>query len=218
MDGSTRKVNEAIEGLYQAFADQPLPPPIDGCLHCFEEHELDYLLSKPPRELTAEELSSYAASAFLTAGDVPDYLYLLPRIIDITVNDRFFWPDIEITGRAIMDSGFHSWPENRKHALLAVFHAYLEQSIERQDSASVDSVICALGRIDLPLGPYLAKIAQSPDAVLGYWEWNAEALLQGKLDNAFWEPSRRQDEVVEWFNTPEISMIYAEEYGRRFVK
>jgi hypothetical protein len=208
MEDVDDKVREAVDALYLAFADQPVPPPISGCSHCFEEHELDLLLSKPPRELTAEELSSYASSAFLTAGDIPDYLYLLPRIIDLTLNHSSFWPDIEITARAIRDSGFETWPEARRQSLLTVFHAYLDHLLEGEYvEFDIDGMMCALGRLGVSLGPFLAKIRKYPEKALAYRDINAETLGDGKLTNAFWDPlDPGQEEIVAWFNSPQWTL------------
>ena len=193
-----------------------MPQDIDACTHCFEPDEIEVLLSKPLRALSETELSHYASSAFLTAGDVLDYLYFLPRIIELTLRDDFAWPDIEITGRAINDSGFHSWPEKRRESLIAVFHAYLEEIIETKHYWKIDSLICAIGRIDADVRPFLSLIEQVPDAVLAFWEGNAKELQGGKLGNAFWDPVTNQhDLIVQWFQSDEISAIYAEAYGYR---
>jgi hypothetical protein len=209
------RLEKAIDSLYKAFSDQPAPSVIEGCPHCFDYGELETLLTKPLRELTPDELSSYTASAFLTAGDVPDYLYLLPRIIDVSIRDDYYGPDLEITGRAIKESGFAYWTYARQQALLAVFYAYLDDLIAAKKYFEMDGLMCILGRIDVPLDRFLDRIAATPDAVIGYWEVNAGTLEKGKLTNAFWEPSDRQDEIVRWFNRHDIALIYASAYGRK---
>lgn len=213
---SVERVKKAIDRLYLAFADQPTPSSIEGCPHCIEAKEIGILLSKPLRDITQDELSGYASSAFLTVGDTPDYFYFLPRIIEVTLLDEFVWPDLEITARAIHDSGFDSWPEERRQALISVFEAYLEQIIETKEYRNIDSLLCAVGRMDADVRPFLRMIEQVPEAVLAFWEDNAKDLQNGKLGNPFWDPPTKQyDVIVEWFNSDGISAIYAEAYGYR---
>ena len=95
-------LSDAIEALYQAFAVMPKPKHIDGCPCCIDRKETGVLLGKALRTITPEEMASYASSAFLTVGEVADYLYFLPRIIEITATEPSWWPDPEVTGRAML--------------------------------------------------------------------------------------------------------------------
>ncbi len=63
--------------------------------------EVEVLLGKPLRDLSPDELSSYSSSALLTVGLPEDYLYYLPRILEISIRDDSWWPDIEVSARAI---------------------------------------------------------------------------------------------------------------------
>src|SRR4051812_29634791 len=104
-----RDVRATVENLYRAFAAVPRLRDIDGCPCCIDRKEVGVLLSKPLRSVTPEELSAYAASAFLTVGDAADYRYFLPRILEVTAADPAWWPSPEVTGRAIRDSDPESW-------------------------------------------------------------------------------------------------------------
>lgn len=61
-------LEQAIDRLYTAFADVPKPRRINGCPCCIEKRNISVLLSVPLLELTPDDLSAYAASAFLTVG------------------------------------------------------------------------------------------------------------------------------------------------------
>ena len=56
-------LHQAIEALYPAFAAVRRPRVIVGCPCCIEDKEIAVLLMRPLRELSPEELSSYASSA-----------------------------------------------------------------------------------------------------------------------------------------------------------
>src|SRR5690348_15560227 len=108
---------EAIEGVYEAFRDVPRPKSVEGSSCCIDEKGISVLLSKPLRELSPDDLTHYASSVFLTVGAVEDFLYFLPRILEILATESGWWPDPEVVTRAIHTSGFHSWPNSHRRAV-----------------------------------------------------------------------------------------------------
>lgn len=205
---------ESIEALYAAFADVPIPRHIDGCPCCLEDKDICTLLSTPLRRLSGEQLSSYASSAFLTVGDVADYMYFLPRILEISVMDECWWPDIEVTGRAIAATQPQSWPRPKLDALHVVLEAKISALLQTPDTGrEIDGWMCAIGRAGLDVHPYLAQIEQSPAHVAAYYEVNGRRLPR-KLDNEFWElPNAGHDAIAHWFGTEKVSDIIFEAYG-----
>jgi hypothetical protein len=209
-----RDVRAKVENLYRAFAAVPRPRHIDGCPCCIDRKEVGVLLSKPLRSVTPEELSAYAASAFLTVGDAADYLYFLPRILEVTATEPSWWPDPEVTGRAIRAANPETWSAARLSALTGFLEAVVEAAVRDGDYFRLDSWVCAIGRAGLDVRPSLGLIGQSPAAVLGYFEVNAEGLPRGRLANAFWElPCPAHDAVVDWFFTPAVARVPFEAYG-----
>jgi hypothetical protein len=208
-------LSESIDALYVALSDVPKPRKIDACPCCIGDKNICELLTKPLRELSPDDLSSYASSAFLTAGDVPDYLYFLPRILDITVTSDFWWPDPEVTGRAIRNTEPLSWPPKRLNALQDFLHRVIDSSLEREDSGSdIDSWICAIAKMRMDVRPYLSQIEKSSVHVLAFYEENANRLTQRRLSNSFWEPPNEgYDQVVHWFGTEAVGDIVAGAYG-----
>lgn len=209
-------LESAIDSLYHAFGDVPAPKVISACPCCIGEKEIENLLSTPVRELSAEDLSSYGSSALLTVGETSDYLYFLPRIIELSTHDEFIWPSIEVTARAIDSSGLSTWPQTKRNALVSVLTAFIDEIISAGRHNLIDEWMCAVGRMDLDVQPFLEIIESNPQAVLEYWEDNADKLNENCLGNAFWElPNEQHDEIVRWFKTPRIELIYAEAYGYR---
>jgi hypothetical protein len=208
------KLDKAIDNFYGTFADLPIPEYIDGCEHCLNKSEIQKLLSQPLRELSSEDLAPYASSAFLTVGDVTDYLYFVPRILEISMFDDSWWPDIEVTARAICTSGLSFWPETRRAALTSLLKVFIEHIVDTGEFVRIDGWLCAIGRMEIDVRPYLAIIEKDPKAVLAYWKDNAGKLNEGKLGNAFWElPNKEHDVIVEWLRSDRVSRIYADTYG-----
>ena len=137
-----KSVNEAIEDVYKAFANVSKPRIIGGCPCCIDGKEVDKLLVSDLRDVPAGDLSSYASSAFLTVGSVKDYLYFLPRILEISATDESWWPDPEVTGRAIRTSEPFKWTDIQLTALKNFLGAVLDTVIESANSHLIDTWMC----------------------------------------------------------------------------
>src|SRR5436309_225039 len=151
-------LDESIDRLYAAFADICKPCRIEGCSHCLDEKEIEILLSSTLRELSSDELTAYASSAFLTVGDVADYLYFLPRILAISATDESWWPDPEVTGRAIRTANPASWPIHRVEAVQNFNTAVVHSAIALGTYDKLDSWLCAIARMGFSVRPHLAQI------------------------------------------------------------
>jgi hypothetical protein len=209
-----RTLEEAIERLYRAFATARKPLHIDGCPCCIDNKEIGTLLGKNLRSITPAELAPYASSAFLTVGEVADYLYFLPRILEITATEPSWWPDPEVTGRAIRTAEPGTWTADQRRALDEFLEAVIGTAIKTGEYMTLDGWMCAIGRMGFDVRPYLDRIAKSPAAVLAYFEMNAESLPRNRLSNAFWElPCPAHNTIVGWFFSPEVTHIPFEAYG-----
>ena len=143
-----------------------------------------------------------------------DYLYFLPRILEITATEPSWWPDPEVTGRAIRAAGPDSWTAARRAALTGFLEAVVDTVIQSGQYHPLDGWVCAIARMGFDVRPYLGQIARCPAAVLDYFDSNAESLPRNTLSNPFWEPPcPGHDAVVDWFFSPEIARIPFEAYG-----
>lgn len=202
-------LTNAINDFYSAFSDIPVPEDIDGCPCCILDKEVENLLSASLREITRDDLSSFASSALLTVGVESDYLYFLPRILDLSINDDSWWPDIEITGMRIHSTNLDSWPTKRREALESLLDAVIQNILQSKEYGRLDDWLCAIALMEIDVRPRLAMIESDPDAVFEYYGDNAEKLDSGRLSNAFWElPNEGHDMIVQWLNSDAISSIY----------
>lgn len=200
------RLEQAIDGVYDAFRDIPRPTVIDGCPCCIDRKNICNLLSKPLRAIAPDDLGPYASSAFLTVGDTADYLYFLPRILDVLANESGWWPDVEVVARCLNAAGFHTWPEYQRMAVSRYFDEAFEDALSADRSSfELDDWVCALGRLHVDLTPFLARIVAHPRRLIDFYETNSVQIGKGRLSNAFWEDAPvEQQRVIEWFRSPEI--------------
>ncbi|HYG35886.1 MAG TPA: hypothetical protein VEC99_13930 [Clostridia bacterium] len=211
----TPSLHQAIEDVYAAFRDVPRPRTMEGCPCCIDAKGIDILLSKGLRDLTPENLTHYAGSALLTVGSVEDYVYFLPRILEILASERYWWPEPEVVTRAMHTAGFHSWPDGRRQALLRYFEEVISELLANEGSgAALDSWICALGRLHVDLAPFLSGIAENRPRLIEFYEVNSQELINGGLTNPFWDEAPvEQKQVVAWFRTADIQKLIEAHYG-----
>jgi hypothetical protein len=211
----TPSLQRAIEDTYDAFRDVPRPATVDGCPCCIDKKGISILLSKPLRDLSPDDLTHYAASAFLTVGAEEDYLYFLPRILEILASKRDWWPDPEVVTRAIHTAGFHSWPDSRRQVLSRFFDEVVIDLLATEGCGfDLDSWICALARLHVDLAPFLARIAANKARLIEFYEVNSQPLIDGRLANGFWdEAPEERKKMVEWFKSPETQRIIEDQYG-----
>ena len=105
---------EAIPSVYDAFAGYRKPADFPACQCCLSDEQKRILLRQSLMDLSADELMSYAADAFLTVGSVPDFKYFLPRILDLSINEQFTWPDPQVVLRKLRLADWDDWPESER--------------------------------------------------------------------------------------------------------
>lgn len=211
----TSSLKRAVEDIYVVFQDVPRPTSVDGCPCCIEQKGISILLSKSLRDLSPDELAKYAASAFLTVGEVDDFLYFLPRILEILATQPYWWPSPEVVARAIDTAGFRSWPDSRHHAVLRYFEEVITTLLATKDSGfELDSWICALGMLPVDVAPFLARIVANPARLIEFYEANSQQLVEGRLSNSFWdESSPTYKLVIEWFQSADTRKTIELQYG-----
>jgi hypothetical protein len=205
---------QTIDALYAAFAAVRRPTVIAGCPCCIEDKQIAVLLSRPLRELSADELSSYASSVFLTVGGEEDFRYFVPRILEISATDPGWWPDPEVVARALAEARWQQWPTAQREAVASVWSERFTELIEAAEGSELDSWLCGLARAGFDLPPFLARLSQRPAAVLALYGWHANEIVEHRLANGFWdEAPHGRREVIDWFHSPEISRLIIASFG-----
>ena len=200
--------------LYAAFAAVDKPRKIDGCRCCIDDKEVHVLLTKSLREISAEEMASYAGSALLTVGSPDDYRYFLPRILEIKMSVPAWWPDWEVLGRKLREARWETWSALERQAILQVFDRQLQLALEGNDGAEIDGLLCGLACAELDLAPHLSRVGADPARVLALYTWHANELEAGALANGFWSDAPQgATQLLAWFRSEKIGLIVLDACG-----
>lgn len=161
------RLREALEAVYQAFA-APVPRVIEGCPCCIDTRGVDILLSTPLRDISGQSLWSYVSGLFYTVGGVRDFRYLLPRILDISINDRYNAYDSEVVLGKLALADWQSWSPGDRRVVENLIDAWFEQALVRDlaefaagwDGREAEAVLCGAARAGLPLTRWLGRLRE----------------------------------------------------------
>ncbi len=123
-------LNRAQETLYAAFRNNARPKHLDvsPLKSALVRRAIEKVLTqKPLNQLTQNELGVYASSAMTTAGNVSDYRYFLPRILELssTGSMEHFGLDAWCIADKIRYGKWYSWPTQQQEAVRSFFLAAL---------------------------------------------------------------------------------------------
>lgn len=175
-----RTLEDAVERIYSAFANVPRPTTIDSCPCCNHDRYTGRLISTPLREISAADLDRYVSSVFFTVGSREDFLYLLPRILDLFAENPD-WNLPESVGRAIGTSQLSTWTGEQRAALGRYAHSMISCVMNGDWDHLLESWLCAVVRMGFEVHPFLRQIEKSRRAVLMLFDSNATTIAQRKL-------------------------------------
>jgi len=89
-----RRLQEAIDRLYEAFQAVSLEEPFECCPHCFTEADRIYLERTPVRELTLADAAFILTKSTITLGNERDLNHFLPRILDAWTRGAHYMPEL----------------------------------------------------------------------------------------------------------------------------
>ncbi|MBP2160375.1 MULTISPECIES: hypothetical protein [Asticcacaulis] len=195
MTAPTLALTAAIEALYAEFK-RPQPRRIDGCPCCWDESDYVPLTTTPLRALTDQQLSNYSASVFLTAGGLGDYKYFLPRVFELAVTEKDWWPDTEVVLGKLKLAEWQYWPEDEHRVVQtfvdAWFDALATQAAPPEDGIyycpPIDGLLCGMAWAGIGLEPYLKRLLDHPAALADLYYSNAQTMSdKDRLFSGFWD-------------------------------
>ena len=207
-------VASAVDALYAAFSSQPKPSRIDACPCCVPAGEFCTLLHTPLRKLTAEQLSGFASSLLLTAGNERDLRYFFPRILDISIHEPGWWPDREVVLEKLALGHWQTWPDREQAAIIGAVKAAFQADLQDPSDGAwnIDAWLCGLALAGADVRPFLATLAEprNEGALFAYYEFNSAPLQKGKLENSFWSGNREaQSPIIAWLKSAPVQQVVA---------
>jgi len=149
-------LEDATERLYVAFGDVPRPRRVEGCPHCTGPDEDLPLVSRPLRELSADDLSRYAFKAMSTWGTEADFRYFAPRVLDLTAAGAMAWPGFEIVCGKLGQAGLRTWTQ--RPAVEEFLRAFWTATLRRFPAAvPISEVTAGIAAVARDISPYLAE-------------------------------------------------------------
>jgi hypothetical protein len=162
----------ALDGLYAAFDPVPAPRTLTHCgAHPMTDRELgDLLNAGPVRAIPAQTLEPYASNcSFLWPATPPadDLRYFAPRIVEIVVGDRRFWPDLESLGR-VLGGMAPAWTQPERDGIRQVLRALWQHQLGTDPAMDphlpeLDEILRAAGHFSGDIAPYLREWTASLD-------------------------------------------------------
>ena len=175
---------------------------------------LDVFRQQPLSEILADDIRIYAYKAITTIGCPEDFLYFLPRILELEA-DGSLSVEPEILADKIAVAGFESWSNEWRDAILNWMDAIFDDVLQvDQTGSDVDAWLCVLGRVRVDLEPYLERLLHTGPTLINVFEHNAMSLEQGSLSNVFWDyvPETKRL-VIDWFASARTKSAIDEQYG-----
>jgi hypothetical protein len=189
---------EELERLYQVFSRYGRPVRLEGCPCCTSSAEGQWLISKPLRAVTAEELGHYAFKALSTWATLDDYKYFLPRIFELT-EDGSLPCDSEIILGKLHYGGFRDWPTDERQAIRNWIFGVWREAVRTADTDRADSFLCGAAPALEDVSPFLEYAdAAAPGFKAAYAAEHGNQVKR-KLLNGYWERhTAPYQQVLAW--------------------
>jgi hypothetical protein len=201
---------DQVEAVYLAFAAAGRPGHVAGCPCCRPLDADRALLDTPLRQLDAETLGEYMFSAITTWGSAEGFRYFVPRILDLLVNDKIDYPDIEVVLGKFPVAGWPGWPPTQRRSVEDLLHQYWIMTLG-SGGRPVEVVLCALGQVFDDLTPLLGLWTAMLDGpacaahLRGLAATVHQVRVRGRLANAFWDQRpAQQRQVIDWLCSVEL--------------
>ena len=158
---------QAIESIYEAFANYRKPRDFPACECCISNGEKKLLLDRKLRTLTADDMGT-TRGIVLTVGLLADFKYFLPRMMELSVKEEFSWPSPEVMLGKLTLADWQVWPEIERGAVLSLLGEKFARLLQDANSEGedIDRWICALGRCVPDITPYLERFGTRHESKL----------------------------------------------------
>jgi hypothetical protein len=204
-------IDQRVEMLYAVFGRYERREHMESCPCCRGPESVRPLYDRPLRQLTSEDLHLYAFCAMTTMGDVDDFRYFLPRILELLKDSDFLASvDREVVLSKLRYGQWESWPEEEQEAvrdyLRSLWKLVLRTPLlaSPYEQGDVGQWLCAVARAERNLSAYLelwrADRSRAAAANLAHFAAeHREELASSRPPSGYWEDAQQQWlEVAHW--------------------
>lgn len=214
-----RELAGTIEGLYSAFSPYRYRVAMPACPHCVSDDDLLALGQGHLGELPAPLLGRYTIKAISTWGEVRDFKWLLPRLVELTVGGQLPVPAEALTAK-LTRASWHEWPVAERQAVSEFLQAWWHHGL-RHDPATAAVVTLRLPAVaaaepDLTsfLTAWQAYLAGAGAPRLTSLQHLLELLCHSRfrpdvpasIETLFWEPAGpAAAQISAWLTSPDLA-------------
>lgn len=205
----TELLQNALENVYRTFSYVSAPKQFDVSPFREADAYLD-MLHTPLRILDGKQLGPYAGRAITTVGSEQDYLYFLPRILELaTIEPVWLGFEPPVIAQRIKLAGWERWPDERRDAVASVFTATFHCLLERplDESGDPEDWLCGLATLDAQTDQALRlwRESASLSAMLHLAKWISREPPEPVRDilvDTFWDAvsEQRRTTVINWLS------------------
>ncbi|NLR95053.1 hypothetical protein [Flammeovirga agarivorans] len=187
-----------IEQLYITFSKYSFNPQIKGCSCCLSNTDKFTLTSKPLRELEDDDINRFAYKTMTTWGTVDDFKYYLPRILELTAQNKLTVHTFIILGK-LEYSNWKNWDKSEADVIHKFLITWWTYDINNR-----------IRSLDFELFIELNKLLKNLPLLLE--KWNVEVNEKGfvnyiNLIEAYFEDIIQRKDEFEEFSNEEIKLL-----------
>jgi hypothetical protein len=163
----------ALDQCYKVFSVYARPSFLEAAPTRDPIELLRNLIATSLRELPAENLGPYAGYAMTTVGSADDYLYFLPRILELAILEGSytgFTFDV-IASKLVYNAGWSLCSKQEQEAVVNVMQAVVRQCLDTKTgiagTISLSNLIVGLGILGEPIEDILKRIRDASDSEAG---------------------------------------------------
>lgn len=215
LDSAYRRVLEAVEQVYAAFAHYRAPNALDASPLQDVDSMRRNILGKPLRDLSADDLGGYASSAVTTVGTDLDYRHFLPRILELSIQPSVHLGlEPAVIGGRLAYCDWRIWPAEEVAAVEAMLLSGFAFTLTGDPAwRNAGDALAGMAQAGAPIRPalHLWRAAETRTAWLqlaDFVQRRSKGLVRdGLISGPYWNdvPAEIAVEVSRWLLDPAIA-------------
>ena len=207
MHASTQR---RVVELYSVFSIFSRPNHMDSCECCHTEADKAFLVNSKLSDLTEDHLSDFVFSAFTTIGDTNNFLYFLPRILELAFKDGYSIFELGLLGHKIYQTKYWNHNDKVSEVVDRALLSHFEHTILKCDSSEsqLTDWVCCIGNATPNIEPFLDLLFESP-TLKEFYDYENKHAVKGNLSDAFWEDNHgNRSKIVAWLLSDKVVAKY----------